>query len=184
MKVPGVVAALGHRVVQGEVRHHPSAGELLANVGLHHGAALVAGQLVRQGNVDLAGQLGIGAMLHSLHRVPKFLAVGQPSGPALGHNDFPVYHPAAAAVVLHLPGPFITERRACSVCRRCHGIVRPDLGRPVQVLAALPAPHDLGCKMIDRQGRLPSASVAIWRHLRRTLVSSWVGGAPMSRSDV
>lgn len=155
VEVARIVAALGHRLMQREVRHHAAAGELLANERLDHGAALVAAQLVRQRDVDLPGQLGVGTVLHPLDCVPELLAIGQPRRPAFGHDDLAMRHAAAVAVVLDLAGALVFQLLAGPVGGSRDSVVGPLFRRPVQILAALAPPQDLGGKMIDRQGRTP-----------------------------
>ncbi len=171
--------------MQRKVRHHAAAHELLAHEVLHQRATLLGGQLMRQRSVDLARQLGIDAGLHFLHRGPQLLAVGQPGRRVLGHHDLAMGHPLAAAVVVGLAAALVAQFLAGPVGRRGHGIVRPLLRRPVQVLAALAPPQHLGREVIDRQRRLPSTPVASRRHLRRlpaTPPVGWVAAAHLCRA--
>lgn len=172
VEVPRVVTPRRHRVVQGEVRHHATRRELRTDIALHHLPALIAGQLVRQGDIDLSRQLRVGTVLHPLHRVPQLLAVGQPGRAALGHDDFPVRDPRPLAVILCSALLVIPEFFTCPVGGSRHRIVRPLLRRAVQVLAAFAAPENLRAEMIDRHAPAPSTPVARRRHHRRIQVTS------------
>ena len=72
-------------------------------------SALLGRQLVRQGDIDFTGKLGIPALFHLLDVVPEGFAVAQPLRGSLRQKDFLMHHPALGAVVKSLPLPPVLQ---------------------------------------------------------------------------
>jgi len=70
MEMP-VVAFTGNRVMQGQVGNHPPRHELLRHKAPDERQPLPGRQLVRQGDIDFTGKLGIPALFHLLDVVPE-----------------------------------------------------------------------------------------------------------------
>ncbi len=67
-----------HRPVDGDIRHHALAYELVAHKPAHQAHLLILAQFTRQGDFHLAGQLGIDPLFRLFDHVPKGLPVLYP----------------------------------------------------------------------------------------------------------
>lgn len=79
-----------------QIGNHAPRHELLDDERTHKGPPLIGRQLVRQGEIDLARQLGVLTLLHRPGVVPELLAVSQPWGCAVRQQDL-VVHDATTA---------------------------------------------------------------------------------------
>ena len=75
-------------------------------------------QFVRQCHVELAGKLGVLALLHALDGAPQQFPVLQPCGGADRHHDFRMGDPAPAAVIVDFACVIVTNLRPAAVGRR------------------------------------------------------------------
>ena len=83
----------------------------------------------RQRQHDLAGDLGVLALLRRLGRVPQHCAVGEPGIGALGQQHLVVLGGAAMAEVEQLAGALGGDRLAGVVGRRAHGVAAGGAGQ-------------------------------------------------------
>jgi len=72
-------------------------------------------ELVRQGQDDLARQLGVLALLRRLDPVPQLRPVQHPGGRVVGGDDFRMEAAPAAGIVVCVAGALIRERSAGAV---------------------------------------------------------------------
>lgn len=86
--------------VNGNVRNHPDANEMLADKAVQQLAAFVVGQLVGKRELNLARKLCVGSRLDLLDRVPKLLTIKHPVGCIVGCNDFGRNDTVAAAEIV------------------------------------------------------------------------------------
>ena len=142
MRALGAVA--GRRTVDGQVGHHAAPDEFLPDEAPHQLEPLLARQLAGQRHLDLAGELGILALLGGLDGVPQLGAVLYPLGRVVGGEDLAVLDAALAAVVEHHPGAVIGDAVGSTIGGGAGGTAP---GAP---------PDDLGRQMISRQ-RLSTA---------------------------
>ena len=121
MVIVAALPLLRHGVMQGDVRHHAPVHKMPLHEAAHQLQPLCGVQLVRQRHIELAGKLGVGALLHALDRAPQQLPVFQPRRRTHRHHDFGMGHPFAAAVVVDFAGTVIAHLRPAAVgggCRR------------------------------------------------------------------
>ena len=127
-----IVAFFPHWGVDCDIGDHPPADELLFDIAAHQFAALLVGQLMRQGEVDFAGELGVASTLSLLHGIPKLTPVGHPFRRLARPHDFGMHHATPFAVIMNLASARVLQPRARPVgggrYGRTPGATLDDLG--------------------------------------------------------
>ena len=109
MRVVIALVAFAVRRVEGDVRHHALAHQLIGYPTLHQGAPIGGVELGRQRHGDLARHLGVLARLDRLDCVPERHAVMRPIRRPLGRQDQGGFDAGLAAVVVHFAGALVTD---------------------------------------------------------------------------
>src|SRR3546814_7357451 len=76
--------------MQRHVRNHPLRHEMLAHISLDQCPPIFRAQFTWKGDFDLAGQLGVLALLDRLDAVPQARAIEHPVRRAIGGHDLPM----------------------------------------------------------------------------------------------
>lgn len=107
------------------VDSHVGDHSLLDTVGVHPSLQEpdVVGkvQLIRKGELEFPGELGVLALLGGLHSVPEGSPVLGPGGSSLGSQDDLVRHGLTTGVIPGHPLPMVGEHVGRSIGRRRHG---------------------------------------------------------------
>ena len=130
------------RGVNGEIHAHPVLHKSGAVV-LHQFDLFGALQLVRDGDLDLAGELGVAAFLYLFYAVPKSRTVCEGQRRVFGQQNLRMDDTAFSGIVMNDTVPFVGEFRSAAVC--CGG----NGG------SALTAADDFDAAMIDRHEPSP-----------------------------
>lgn len=133
-------------VVHAEVGAHAAADELALGPGSGELPLVVAGELSRQGGVELAGELGVRAALGLLDRVPELGAVAVELGRVARQQHLAAHDALLARVVVLDAGAPVEDTLGgavgCGGGRGAPGAAPDDLGAEVVVRhASRPLPN-------------------------------------------
>ena len=115
-----MVPLVAVRRMQRDVGHHAVIDKGGAHEAMHQVAPRGVGQLMRQGQFDIAGKLRVLALLGGLDAVPQPRPLAHPCRCVLRGKDRRIQYATAAAVVEGEPGALVEDQFACPVgrCRR------------------------------------------------------------------
>ncbi|MNT39054.1 hypothetical protein D3C72_1752710 [compost metagenome] len=104
-------AVLADVAVDIQIGDHAPPHELPLDEGAGQFDGVVRPHLSGQGELDLAGELGVFTLLSPLDLVPEHLSVEPALGRAVGQQDFGVQHAGLAAVIEGLLGALVEQAR-------------------------------------------------------------------------
>src|SRR5262249_29737575 len=120
MMIAGIVAFLDHRTMDRKVSDHAKCDELLAHEITDEYQPLLIGQLMRQGDVDLACELGVSPAFDAFDVVPQRLAILEPVRRKGRGHDLRMHNAPAAREVGNRAAPLISEADTCPVSSHGH----------------------------------------------------------------
>ena len=165
--------------VQCNVRHHALIHELLLHVPVQERHMLRMGQLDRQRDFHLAGQLAVRSGLDGLGLIPQCQTVEHPGRRTLGGHDGAVCDFGLTRVIEHKPRACTGEANASAVRRSLHRVAavaaRNHLRRKMKnrhALHLLPTAGNEGegMRWHARMGRAPDVSGPSQAHTNGTFV--------------
>ena len=121
-----------------EVGHHAARHELLAHKIPRQPDRLCLAQLARQGNLDVARELRVAALLPRLHLVPQRAAIPPARRRPVRQHDLPMHHAGLEGVVV-VAVQLVVVQALCRAIRR-----RRDRAAPRATA------NHLGGEVIDR----------------------------------